>query len=53
MKIEEFGQQIKTKYPEYQDMPDKDIGEKMLVKYPQYQDMITNEPIKSEKTDTF
>lgn len=53
MTIEQFGQQIKTKYPEYQDLPDKEIGEKMITKYPQYQDMIDKIPIESEKTDTF
>jgi len=36
MKIEEFAQKIKTKYPEYQTVPDAELGQKMLAKYPQY-----------------
>jgi hypothetical protein len=40
MDIAQFGQTIKQKYPEYQDMDDADLGQKMLSKYPQYQDMI-------------
>lgn len=41
MNIEQFGQTIKQKYPQYQDMNDAELGQKMLTKYPQYQDMIT------------
>ena len=40
MDIAQFGQTIKQKYPEYQDMEDADLGQRMLSKYPQYQDMI-------------
>lgn len=40
MKIEEFGQKIKAKYPQYQDLPDADLGQKMINKYPQYKDLI-------------
>lgn len=40
MDIAQFGQTIKQKYPEYQDMEDADLGQRMLTKYPQYQDMI-------------
>lgn len=50
MTIEEFGKQIKTKYPQYSDMTDGDIGQKMLTKYPQYNDMINKNP---EIADTF
>ena len=51
MTIEEFGQQIKSKYPQYQDLGDSDIGQKMLTKYPQYRDLInTTSP---EQTDAF
>jgi len=42
--LEQFGQKIKAKYPEYQDMPDAELGRKMLDKYPQYRDMVTEEP---------
>jgi len=41
MDIAQFGQTIKQKYPQYQDMDDADLGQKMLSKYPQYQDMVT------------
>lgn len=40
MKIEEFGQKIKAKYPEYQSFSDAEIGQKMLAKYPQYSSQI-------------
>ena len=40
MTIEQFGQSIKQKYPQYQDLSDAELGQKMLAKYPQYQDMI-------------
>lgn len=40
MKIEEFGQKIKSKYPQYQSFSDAEIGQKMLAKYPQYQSQI-------------
>lgn len=51
MTIEQFGQQIKTKYPQYKDLSDAEIGQKMLTKYPEYQKTITTaEP---KKVDTF
>ena len=40
MTIEEFGQKIKTKYPEYATFSNADIGQKMLTKYPQYNSQI-------------
>lgn len=40
MTIQEFGQTIKQKHPEYNDMSDEDVGTKVLAKYPQYQDMV-------------
>ena len=40
MTIEQFGQQIKSKYPQYNDLPDAEVGQKVLTKYPQYSDMI-------------
>jgi hypothetical protein len=40
MTIEQFGQKIKSKYPQYNDMSDSELGQKMLSKYPQYNDMI-------------
>lgn len=50
MTIEQFGQTIKQKYPQYQDLPDADLGQKMLTKYPEYQDMVKAD---SPATDTF
>lgn len=41
--IEQFGQTIKAKYPQYNDISDTELGQKMLVKYPQYQDMVIQE----------
>jgi hypothetical protein len=41
MTIEEFGQQVKAKYPQYQTYSDAEIGQKMVEKYPQYQQQIT------------
>lgn len=38
--LEEFGQRVKTKYPEYKDMPDAELATKMLAKYPEYADMV-------------
>lgn len=40
MKLEEFGQKVKAKYPQYQSFSDAEIGQKMLAKYPQYQSQI-------------
>jgi hypothetical protein len=39
--LEQFGQTIKQKYPQYNDMSDNELGQKMLAKYPQYQDMVS------------
>jgi len=39
--IEQFGQTVKAKHPEYSDMSDADVGTKVLAKYPQYNDMVT------------
>jgi len=47
MSFETLGQQIKAKYPQYNDMSDKELGQKMVVKYPQYKDIVeqTTQPI--------
>lgn len=44
MTLEQFGQTIKAKHPEYGDMSDADVGTKVLAKYPQYQDMVQAGP---------
>lgn len=40
MTIEQFGQTIKAKYPEYSKYSDIEVGQKMLQKYPEYQSRI-------------
>lgn len=40
-----FAENIKTKYPQYQDMDNKELAQKMVVKYPEYKDVTFNEPI--------
>jgi hypothetical protein len=37
---EQFGRTIKAKYPQYNDMSDRDLGLKMLAKYPEYKDIV-------------
>lgn len=39
MKYTEFAQNIKAKYPEYNDMDDLTLAKKMVDKYPQYKDV--------------
>ena len=52
MNVEEFGQQIKQKYPQYSDLSDLELGQKMLTKYPQYQNVMQGDTAKT-KVDTF
>lgn len=40
MTIEELGQQVKSKHPEYANYPDTVVGNRVLVKYPSYQNQI-------------
>lgn len=49
---EQFGQKIKAKYPQYENMADLEVAEKTLKKYPQYNDLISEEEV-SGKVDTF
>jgi len=42
MTIEQFGQSIKAKYPQYKDVPDAELGKSTLTKYPQYQDRVVS-----------
>lgn len=42
--LQQFGQTIKQKYPQYNDIPDAELGQKMLTKYPQYKDMVSVTP---------
>ena len=41
MTIEEFGQSIKKKYPQYGSMNDHALGKRVLGKYPQYRSLIS------------
>lgn len=50
--LEQFGQTIKQKYPQYNDIPDAELGQKMLVKYPQYKDMVDTSTPTTTKAPT-
>jgi hypothetical protein len=41
MNLQEFGQTVKQKYPQYKDVSDEELGAKVLEKYPQYRDRVT------------
>lgn len=43
MTIEQFGQSVKKKYPEYANIPDAELGQQILKKYPQYNSSIKRE----------
>jgi hypothetical protein len=47
MNLQEFGQTIKKKYPQYNNIEDVDLAKKIIEKYPQYQSKIT----KKEEND--
>lgn len=40
LSLQQFGQTIKAKYPQYQDLGDEEVGQKVLAQYPQYGDMV-------------
>lgn len=42
--LAEFGQTVKAKHPEYDDMSDEEVGRRVLQKYPQYSDMVDTAP---------
>lgn len=48
--IEEFGQKIKERYPEYQNIDNKQLGQKMLEKYPEYSDRVNLQPSSQTKS---
>lgn len=50
MTIDQFGQKIKEKYPQYANYSDSEIGQKMIEKYPEYKGVISSSP---EKVDAF
>jgi len=43
MNLQEFGQTIKQKYPQYKDIDDVELANKVLVKYPVYKSQVTIE----------
>jgi hypothetical protein len=45
--LEEFGQRIKKKYPQYSGMSDTDVANKVIEKYPQYKSSIKEKPFLS------
>ena len=44
LSIEDFGKQIKAKYPQYSSIADADVGIQVLNKYPQYKSKVTQTP---------
>jgi hypothetical protein len=42
--LEEFGKKIKTKYPQYANIPDADLANKIIAKHPQYKSRIKPNP---------
>lgn len=43
MTIEQFGQSVQNRYPQYQGMDPATVGQKMLQQYPQYQSQINQQ----------
>ena len=41
--LQEFGQKVKDKYPEYNDVDNTELAKKVLVKYPEYNEFIVKE----------
>lgn len=44
MTLDQFGQTIKAKHPEYADMDNVALAQKVLAKFPQYEDMVSASP---------
>lgn len=40
MNYTEFAKKIKTKYPDYQDVDDRELAERVVAKYPDYKDVV-------------
>lgn len=40
LNYQQFSQQIKAKYPQYQNMDDMTLAQKMVQKYPEYQKQV-------------
>lgn len=41
--IEQFGQKVKSKYPQYKDVDDAELGRKVIEKYPEYKSQVSLE----------
>ena len=41
MDYNEFSEKIKQKYPQYQDIDNKELAQKMIAKYPEYKEQVT------------
>ena len=41
MNYNEFAERIKSKYPEYKDMDNKELSKRMITKYPEYKEQVT------------
>lgn len=48
----DFAEKIKTKYPQYKDIPDDELTKKILDKYPQYKDMVSGSDSSSPYAST-
>lgn len=49
--VQEFGQLIKSKYPDYQNVPDEELGNMVLQKYPDYQTLISQSAPESQPSE--
>ena len=43
MNYNEFAERIKTKYPQYKDIDNKELAQKIIAKYPQYNNITFEE----------
>lgn len=44
LSLDQFGQKIKDKYPQYKNVSNTDLANKIIEKYPQYKDQISDMP---------
>lgn len=52
MTIEQLGQKIKQKYPQYNNIDDAELGKKILSKYPQYSNLIDGQVGTTTQSET-
>lgn len=48
MNYKDFSSKIKSKYPDYSDMDDRELAQKMVAKYPQYSDVTFEEELAAQ-----